>query len=323
MAISGENSAFTLARLEDEGAWRAYRRNGIGGSDVASIMGLSPWRTAAQVWLEKTGRVEAEDISDRPYVAFGNTMEPLVGKWYAAQHPDRRVRRVNAVCQNVARPWAMASLDYEVYDPEEGEWGVLEIKTARNAIDWADGIPPYYLTQIVHYLSVTVRKFCDVAVFFRDSCEYKCFRYSWDEEDVSAVIAAVDEFWHDFIETDTMPKVVGTNGEAADLARYFGKSAGAYVERHDSYVFDLVNDYQDAAEREKKAKADKAAATAKLAAVIGENRGLITDTAKVTWVRSEYDKLDTKRLKAEQPDLFAAYSTRETRNGGLRVSDLK
>lgn len=323
MAIAGENIAFTLIKCEDNDEWRALRRKGVGGSDVASIMGLSPWRTVAQVWLEKTGRVIPEDISDRPYVAFGNIMEPVIGKWYRENHEGAIVRRVNAVCRSVYRPWAQASLDYEVFDPDLDEWGVLEIKTARDSHDWEDGIPAYYLTQVVHYLSVTVRKFCDVAVFFRDTCEFKVIRYEWDDEDVNSVIGAVDEFWHDFVEADVMPKVVGTSGEASDLAAFYGKSRGEYVTKTGSEIDELISRYQDAAEREKVAKAEKTEVSTKLSAIIGEHRGLVTDVAKVTWVRSEYDKFDTKRLKEELPDVWAKYATRATRNGGIRVTDLK
>lgn len=317
--ISGENDKFTLIRCVSDEEWLRQRTKGIGGSDVAAIMGFSPWKTPAQVWFEKTGRVEPEDLSDKPYVQFGNIMEPLVGRWYAKRHPERTVRRVNAICQSIERPWAQASLDYEVKDGLV--WGVLEIKTARTAKDWADGVPPYYLTQIYHYMSVTGRPFADVAVFFRDSCEFAEYRVEYDPEDGKAVDADVDTFWHEFVEGDAMPELVGTGGEAQDLTGYFGKaqadlvSAGAEAD-------ELIAAYQDASEREKKAKADKTAASTKLIGMIGEAKGLVTDVAKVTWVRSERESLDTKALKDERPDVWAKYAKRSVRNGGLRVKEL-
>ena len=118
-------------------------------------------------------------------------MEPVIGNWYREQYPDRTVRRVNAICKSLKRPWAQASLDYEVKDGLV--WGVLEIKTARTAADWQEGVPAYYLTQIMHYMQVTNRPFADVAVFFRDTCEFKCFRVDYDQEDGAAVQAAVDD----------------------------------------------------------------------------------------------------------------------------------
>lgn len=318
--ISGENQHFTLIRCADDADWLAQRTKGVGGSDVAAIMGLSPWRTPMQVWAEKTGRAEPEDLSGKPYVTFGVTMEPVIGKWYADHHPERKVRRVNAICQSIARPWAQASLDYEVRDGNR--WGVLEIKTARTASDWQSGVPAYYLTQVTHYLSVTGRPFADVAVFFRDTCEYATYRIERDEEDVSAVDQAVDTFWHDYVEAGVMPVLAGTSGEAATLTSMYGLPDGEIGYTLDPEVVQAISDYQEAAAREKEAREVKTAASTKLAAQIGNRKGLETDVARVTWVRSERTTLDAKRLQAEQPDIFAEYSCRVVRNGGIRIKEL-
>lgn len=318
--ISGENKHFTLIRCEDNDGWLEQRTKGVGGSDVAAIMGLSPWRTPLQVWLEKTGRETPQDISEKPYVAFGNTMEPVIGRWYAEQFPTFTVRRVNAICQSISRPWAQASLDYEVNDGRR--WGVLEIKTARTAQDWQDGVPDYYLTQVTHYMSVTGRPFADVAVFFRDTCEYKVFRVERDPEDVAAVDQAVDTFWHDYVEADVMPAITGTEGEMKSLTGWHGLSDGEVRFTLDPEANQAISDYQDAAAREKQAKADKTEAATKLAAQIGKGKGLETDVARVTWVRSEVTKLDAKRLQAEHPEIWQAYSYRQVRNGGLRIKEL-
>lgn len=318
--ISGENKHFTLIRCEDAQGWLEQRTKGVGGSDVAAIMGLSPWRTPLQVWLEKTGRETPQDISDKPYVAFGNTMEPVIGKWYADRYPTFTVRRVNAICQSISRPWAQASLDYEVRI--SGRWGVLEIKTARTAHDWQDGVPAYYLTQVTHYLSVTGRPFAVVAVLFRDTCEFKDFYIGRDEEDIAAVDQAVNTFWHDYVEADVMPAITGTEGEMKSLTGWHGLPDGEVRFTLDPEANQAISDYQDAAAREKQAKADKTEAATKLAAQIGKGKGLETDVARVTWVRSEVTKLDTKRLQAEHPEIWQAYSYRQVRNGGLRIKEL-
>lgn len=320
MAIAGENDLFTLVRCKDEAGWLEQRTQGVGGSDVAAIMGLSPWKTATQLWLEKTRRVEPEDISDKPHVRFGNQMEPLIRDWYHGEHPDRTVRRVNAICKSIERPWAQASLDYEVRDG--GEWGILEMKTARSAKDWADGVPDHYLTQVTHYMSVTGRRFADVAVFFRDSCEYRAYRVERDEEDVSAVVSAVDSFWHDFVEADVMPAVTGTASEASSLASYWRGGGEGFASCSNPAADDLADAYADAAERERAAKRDKAEAATKLIALIGEAKGIETDVYRVTWSRGERDSFDSKRFRAEHPDLYASYVSRVPRNGGIRVKEL-
>lgn len=321
--ISGEGSAFRLIRCEDDAGWLDQRRKGIGGSDVAAIMGLSPWRTPADVWFEKTGRAEPQDLSDRPHVQRGVELEGFVGEKFRDAHKGFRVRRVNAVCQSIGRPWAQASLDYEVM--QDDRWGVLEIKTSRNDADWKDGIPAYYLTQVMHYLSVTGREFAWVAVQFDSDWlwEYREYRIERDEEDIAAINAAVDTFWHEFVEADVMPVLVGTSSEAQGLTQMYAKPTPDSITDTDADTLQLVSDYQDASERERKAKADKQAASTLLMAKIGEHRQMFTDTAKVTWSRSEQERFDAKRFKADHPDLYEQYVSTYTRNGGLRVTDLK
>ena len=320
MAIFGEGKDFTLTRCDTNEDWLKQRTQGVGGSDVAAILGLSPWKSPAQIWLEKTGRVDAEDLSDKPYVEFGNLMEPIVGDWYAKQHPERTVRRVNAICKSIERPHAQASLDYEVKDGLV--WGVLEIKTARSAKDWQDGVPPYYLTQIFHYMQVTNRPFADVAVFFRDNCEFEEFRIEYDPTDGDLVREAVDTFWHDFVQADVMPQLAGTNGEIKALTGFYGVPESDFKTVYDHEALQAVSAYQDATQREKQAKEDKTKATAALVNIIGEAKGIVTDVAKVTWVRSKQTRFDQKAFRAEHPELYEQYTTEYTRNGGLRVKEL-
>lgn len=320
--IAGEGTLFNLIRCEDSDGWLEQRRHGVGGSDVAAIMGLSPWRTPAEVWMEKTGRVEPQDLSDRPNVVFGNIMEPVIADWYRSEHPGRTVRRVNAICQSIERPWAQASLDYELRCPDLG-WGILEIKTARDRRDWADGVPAYYLTQVTHYMSVTGRDFADVAVFFRAEAEFACYHVERDEEDVRAVNAAVDDFMANFVTADVMPALVGTDGESRGLTVWFGNPTTDSVTVTDGETLQLVSDYQDATMRERWAKADRQKAATLLMERIGEHKQLLTDTAKVTWSRYQAERFDLKRFKAEHPDLYAQYASIYTKNGGIRVTDLK
>lgn len=317
--ISGENAHFELVRCADDAEWLARRREGVGGSDVAAIMGVSPWKTPAQLWMEKTGRTEPEDISENPYVKFGTIMEPIIGDWYAERHPDRIVRRVNAICRSIERPHALASLDYEVRCGLV--WGVLEIKTARSAADWREGVPAYYLSQVIHYMQVTGRPFADVAVFFRDTCEFAEYRVEYDPEDGEAVRSSVDEFWNAYVLADAMPELAGTDGEMASLTGWHS-CAYEFVQEESAEIDAYISDYQDAAAREKAAKADKTAAATHLAARIGDAKGIVTDVARVTWVRSAAERFDTKRFKADHPDLWGEYASSYTKNGGLRIKEL-
>lgn len=311
--ISGEGKFFELVRCESDEEWREERRKGIGGSDVAAIMELSPYSTPYRVFLDKVqGR--SEDVSGKPAVVWGNILEPVVGKHYAEAHPDREVRRVNAMVRSIARPWAQASLDYEVRDPEDG-WGVLEIKTAglRRSRDWAEEVPVYYQTQVAHYLSVTGRGFADVAVLIggQDYREYRIYR---DEEDVQAVEAAVDAFWRDSVEAGIPPEPVGSDAPAV-LSRH-AEPGGEYLVSDTTPQ--LLRRYLLAKEERDAAEAKLGRLGAKLKEAIGDAKGIECPEGRMTWTRAERSTFDAKAFDAAHPGMRDGFMTKKVCDGGLR-----
>ena len=316
--ISGEGRAFELVRVPggDREAWLGIRRQGVGGSDVAAIMGLSRYRGALSVYMEKLGIYEPEDISDRPAVHWGNVLEPVVGHEYAERHPEREIRRVNAVCRSIARPWAQASLDYEVRDPGLG-WGVLEIKTAglRSAGDWEDGVPVYYQTQVAHYLSVTQRPFADVAVLIGGS-DYREYRLMRDADDEAAVVGAVDGFWADVLAGN--PPEAGPT--AQDAAAVVAANRDATDEVEEVEESDAMREWLAARHERDTADELLRQATSRLKAEIGTRRGLSCPRGRFTWSRGKATRLDSKRLREEEPEVYERFCVESDRDGGIRFT---
>lgn len=87
--LTGENKDFTLIRCHDNAEWLQQRTHGIGGSDVAAIMGISKYKSAYALYMEKVGLLQPEDISDKPAVHWGCVLEPIVGEEYKKNHPPR------------------------------------------------------------------------------------------------------------------------------------------------------------------------------------------------------------------------------------------
>lgn len=322
--ISGEGESFTLKRFsgtDDEvrAQWLKERGKGIGGSDVAAIMGLSPWRSPYEVWLEKTGMREPEDISGRPSVEWGNRLEPIVGQKFREEHPDWKVRRVNGILTSISRPWAKASLDYEVDVPGEG-WQVLEIKTASQfgEHNWEEGVPLFYQTQVQHYLAVTGRKVAYVAVLIGGS-DYREYRLERDEDDIRAIESAVDTFWLANVTGLTEPDVVGSDSPL--LFDEHPAASGELVIMDSTPT--ALSRYQLACVEFEQAKAEKERWGAKLKQAIGDDRGWDTPSGKVVWQRGQRSRFDSKRFKAEHPDLNAKYTTTADVDGGIRVYPVK
>lgn len=200
----------------DRAEWLEERKNGIGGSDAAAICGLSPYKTNIQLWKEKTGRVEAEDISAKEYVKYGVDMEPILRNSFKIKNPQFEViHEENSIIRHPKYPFLFASLDGQLIDKNTDKKGILEIKTAnvRNsvkALEWKDKIPDYYYTQILHYLNVTGADFVYLFAELTYADDYQIIKtYLIKREDVKDDIKWLEEkeinFWNNYVLNDIEP----------------------------------------------------------------------------------------------------------------------
>lgn len=140
--------------------WLQARKNHIGGSDAAACVGMNPYKDNVQLWEEKVGLVEPEDISGEDYVRYGTEAEEHLRALFTLDHPEYAVSyNENNMYRNDRYPWMHASLDGELTD-ERGRRGILEIKTTEILQSsqwekWRDRIPDNYFCQVLHYLAVT------------------------------------------------------------------------------------------------------------------------------------------------------------------------
>lgn len=301
-----------MIRCADSDEWREERRKGVGGSDVAAILGISAYSSPYRVWLDKVYGIH-DDISGKPAVEWGNILEPVVADHYAEMHPDVNVVEPDFMLRSKDRPWAQASLDRYVLDPKRG-MGVLEIKTAgaRRSSDWDDGVPVYYLTQVMHYLSVTGCRYADVAVLIGGQ-DYREYTVEWDDADASTVIRAVDSFWHDYVETG-IPPAVGELDSGAVFSAH-SKPSGEFIESDNmpsavaKYL--LAKSERDSADKKLKLYG------AQLREVIGDAPGITCPDGKLTWRRYEKSRFDAKSFDEDHPGEREAYMTSSRVDGGL------
>ena len=135
--------------------WLEYRRKGIGGSDAAAVLGISPFRTGRDLYYDKLNIVTADDAENWVQLEVGTLLEPLVAKIFAHKTGYKIYRRP-FMFQHPLYPWMLADLDYMVELPD-GTTAILEIKTTNyNAKDnwWYNSeeiVPIYYESQGRHY----------------------------------------------------------------------------------------------------------------------------------------------------------------------------
>lgn len=146
-----------LAEPTNREDWLKARALGIGGSDAACIVGANPWKSARQLWREKSGADKPGDVSGKPAVRFGKRAEPVIRDLFLLEHPEY-------ICEyhefrmyaNDRLPFLFATLDGELTGAS-GRRGILEIKTTtiRSASRWNewDGrLPQHYYIQILHQM---------------------------------------------------------------------------------------------------------------------------------------------------------------------------
>lgn len=138
--------------------WLAYRRRGIGGSDAAAVLGISPFRTGRDLYFDKRGIAVPDDEENWVAKEVGNLLEDLVARIFSKK-TGLQVFKRPYMFQHPHYPWMLADLDYLVELPD-GTFAILECKTTNyNARDkwWSDGVetvPVYYEAQGRHYMAV-------------------------------------------------------------------------------------------------------------------------------------------------------------------------
>ncbi|MDX8128056.1 YqaJ viral recombinase family protein [Methylomonas sp. OY6] len=297
--------------------WLAVRKRGIGSSDAAAAVGLNPYKSQLELWLEKTGRddnlpkIDPHDETSPTY--WGNLLEPIVAAHYT-RRTGNKVRRINAVLQHPhpSLLWMLANIDREVIGSDEVQ--ILECKTAgiNGSKLWRDGVPEYVQLQVQHQLAVTGKTTADVAVLLGGQY-LEIHRIQRDEALIARLIPLEQRFWR-FVETDTPPPADGS--ESADLAlrclypQDSGETLDFSQDRQLSATFaDLVNVRQSLAELEQQEALFKQT----LQQAIGDASKARFETGAVTWKKARDSAvLDTPRLLKEQPTLLQQYATTKT-----------
>ena len=288
--------------------WLAVRRTGIGSSDAAAAVGLSPYVSPIELWLDKTGRTEgmpAPDDTNSP-AAWGTLLEPIVAAVYT-RVTGNRVRKINAVLRHPTIPWMLANIDREVVGA--GDVQILECKTAgeHGARLWRDRVPEYVELQVQHQLAVTGKTAAHVAVLLCGQA-LEVFRIERDDALIARLIKLEERFWR-YVETDTPPPADGS--ESADRAlRHLYPGNGGTVDFTDdrrlSSVFaDLVAVRTEIEARQ----AIEAQLKQTIQQAMGEATRAVFETGSVSFKRSrDSSTVDLKRLLAEHPEFEMKYA---------------
>lgn len=242
-----------MTRLEpvrgDRSAWLAWRRQGIGASDMAGLLGISRWSSPWSVWADKSGLLPINDddgASDK--MRFGQRAEPMIVPWFE-EETGLHVAAQQILAQNDERPWMLATPDGAVFETPPasnaaelmehgfgmaGLLGGLEIKVDTIGKRWAV-IPEYYQAQGQWQMAVTGWERVWFAVLH--GWRLEVYELERDQADIDFMIERAERFWADHVLTGDPPPVDDTDATAAALAAvYPGRTPEETIELDDDVI---------------------------------------------------------------------------------------
>jgi putative phage-type endonuclease len=286
-------SALRLVSTKDMSRedWLAVRKQGIGASDAAAAVGLSPYQSPLELWMIKTGRdsdmpkIDPNDESSPMY--WGTILEPIVAQHYS-KRTGNKVRRINSVLQHPDPDmhWMLANLDYTVVGSEEVQ--ILECKTAGEFGSrlWRDGVPEYVQCQVQHQLAVTGKLAADVCVLICGQ-EIRIHRIERDDELIARLIELERQFWH-FVETDTPPPADGSKSAGKALQYLYQQDSGDVLDlTEDTYLCQVFTDLLVAREAVSRAEQMEAERKQTIQQKMGEASKVIFPNAVVSWKKNK------------------------------------
>ena len=327
---------------EQRATWLEGRRTGIGGSDVAAVLGLNPWKTPLDVWNDKLGLSEDKEMSEPAY--WGTVLEDTVAKEFQLR-TGKRVQKVSHQFADPETPWAIANIDRAIINPEiagkvrplvkaeeieryaditgveriintdvafEAKtanaftadlWGPSqELEIQQNNLRTEHVIPLYYETQIQWYCGILKLKGMYLAVLIGGSD----FRMYWVDArpDVFQVIKEkCSRFWNENVLKKIPPDPINID----DVLQLYGKSNGKSVEAQGELAIDY-GEYARIAGEIKELKKQQDALKTKIAISMKDNEILTLDGKKVLTYKTQSRKFfDMDSFKEDHLDDFFDY----------------
>ena len=298
--------------------WLMYRKKGLTGTDAGAIVGLNPYKSAFAVYQDKI----SDDIEqmDNEAMRQGRDLEEYVAQRFT-EETGLKVRRANAVFQNEEHPVMLADFDRMIVGQKAG----LECKTVSpySSDKWEDGkIPLHYQTQVQHYLAVSGFDCWYIAalIFGTDFIIHKIER---DESMIQDLITIEERFWNQNVMSKIPPDPDGSDSYTEMLRKqYFGSRKDTEIQ-----LFGLEEDLrrrEEIRELIDRLDTEKTVIEQKIQLQMG-----MADTCyatcggyRVSWTPSVQQRVDSKRLKEEQPFLYKEY-LKESASKRFSVKQIK
>lgn len=296
--------------------WLKLRQLGIGGSDVAAILGLSKYRSSLHVYASKTADELIED-EDSEAMYWGRRHEDMLREEFVRRHEHLgfQVRKLDMILRHPEHPWAIANLDGIILSPDGGA-GILECKTSSEWLldQWKDDqVPMYYLTQLQWYLFVANLQWGYFSVLIGGN-KYRSTRIERDDELINLMVDRCRKFWEENVLLQIPPQPDGTEAST----RFLNEAYSAATPESQLELDDETEEWTALMERLEEADT----ALKHWSEIDAECKNRIRERMKeaevatlggrpiATWKNQNDTRFDLALFSAHHPDLYEKYVNR-------------
>lgn len=283
---------------DERADWLAWRRQGIGGSDVSAILGLSRFGSPWTVYLDKTGEVDSEETEA---MWWGKHLEDVIAAKYEHDTGLTVLSRQER-CERVGFEWMRCTLDGRVVDDAFGvELGIWEAKYTRDSVeDWGGVVPIEYACQATWNMLVTGTTRCQMAVLHAAfGLKLEVYDLHLDATDADEVVSAASQFWFAHVQRRVPPPADSHEMTARAMATVWPEPEGLI--EADAEWLRMIEHANDAKAKRAAAEAEERQALNELRAAIGEGSDVVLtdpDTGKRKTIASwRADKNGVRTLR--------------------------
>jgi len=292
--------------------WLAARRHGIGGSDAAAILGVSPWQSRYSLYLDKTS-AEPVQKAETEAMRFGNIMEPVIAELFGEQ-TKMNVSKDTNLYRHPEHKFMLANLDGVVSTTGGDADALLEVKTSR--YEW-NRVPDYYISQVQHYMAVTNMPVTYVAALFRGE-KFTYYEIPRDDAYIERLVNLEGEFWES-VQKQLQPDIDGSEATYNAVRKQYEAEAGLGVELS-ADVAQLIEERAQAKALLETYEAQVREAESKIMTALGQAEfGTIAGKSVVTWKAQSRSSIDSKALKETHPEIAEQF----TKSSSFRVLRVK
>jgi putative phage-type endonuclease len=261
--------------------WHTARSRGIGASEIAAVLGESPFQSALELWSVKTGAIPQRDLSGVEAVEWGHRLEPVIIDAYR-DRTGRTARADGRTLRSLEHQWALCTLDGWTAG-DSGDEHPLEIKAVglARSEEWEEGPPEHYRLQLQHQMLVTGARVATIAALIGGQRLVWC-DVERDETTIRKIAHQGERFWR-LVESRTPPEVDGSESSRRALAALYPTDDGETIVL-DGGAIDAFDELEEIARLEKELEGRKRLAENTVKAALGNaTRGVLMNGAEFTW----------------------------------------